>query len=69
MADVKKLTKDAEKVIDTISYIDLATVTPNGAPWSSPVWFAKDSKYNFYFYSPKYTQHAKNIRDTARDLW
>lgn len=66
MADIEKLTMDAKKVLDTIAYIDLATVTPKGDPWSSPVWFVKDDKYNLYFYSPKFTQHAENIRDNGK---
>ncbi len=66
MTDIAALTKQAKKVIDTIEYIDLATVTPDGRPWNSPLWFVKDKDYNFYFYSPKYTQHAKNIRANGK---
>jgi general stress protein 26 len=66
MDKVARYTKDAKKVIDKIEYIDLATVTSDGRPWNSPLWFARDSKYNFYFYSPKYTQHAKNVRNNGK---
>lgn len=66
MADITKLTEQAKEVIDKIVYIDLATVTSEGQPWSSPVWYVRDNKYNFYFYSPKYSQHAINIRDNGR---
>src|SRR3972149_11197691 len=66
MADIAALTKQAKQVIDTIEYIDLATVTRDGKPWSSPLWFVRDTDYNLYFYSPKYTQHAKNIRANGK---
>ena len=66
MADIVALTKQAKKVINTIEYIDLATVTPDGKPWSSPLWFVRDDSYNFFFYSPNYTQHAKNIRENGK---
>lgn len=66
MADIDALTKKSKKVIDTIEYIDLATVTEDGKPWSSPLWFVRDDKYNLYFYSPKYTQHSQNIRNNGK---
>jgi len=66
MSKVDSLTKQAKKVIDTIQYIDLATVSGDGKPWNSPLWYVRDDKYNFYFYSPKYTQHSKNIRNNGK---
>src|SRR3972149_1915816 len=66
MAEATEITKQARNIIDTIEYIDLATVTPDGKPWSSPLWFVRDNNYNFYFYSPNYTQHAKNIRENGK---
>lgn len=65
MTSIKKYTEDAKKVFDKIEYITLATVTKDGKPWNSPLWYVCDDKYNFYFYSPKYTQHAKNIRTSS----
>jgi len=66
MNKIQKYTKDAKKVIDSIQYIDLATITKNGRPWNSPLWFKRDKDYNFYFGSPKNTQHTKNIRANGR---
>jgi general stress protein 26 len=66
MDKIHKYTKDAKRVIDSIEYIDLATVTSGGKPWSSPLWFVRDNNYNFYFYSPNYTQHTKNIRENGK---
>jgi hypothetical protein len=66
MTEVTQLIKKAKEIVDKIEYIDLATVTKSGEPWCSPVWFVKDDQYNFYFYSPKKSQHAENIRDNGR---
>jgi hypothetical protein len=66
MANVTELTRKAKEVIDSIEYIDLATITKDGEPWSSPLWFVRDDQYNFYFYSPKKSQHSINIRDNGR---
>ena len=30
-------------------------------PWNSPVFYAVDENYTFYWYSRKTTQHSKNI--------
>jgi nitroimidazol reductase NimA-like FMN-containing flavoprotein (pyridoxamine 5'-phosphate oxidase superfamily) len=39
----------------------LATVSPEGQPWSTPVFFAYDASYNFYWYSRNDTRHSENI--------
>lgn len=51
----------ARALIDTILYINLATVTPEGKPWNSPVYTAYDNEYNFYWASWVENQHSKNI--------
>jgi nitroimidazol reductase NimA-like FMN-containing flavoprotein (pyridoxamine 5'-phosphate oxidase superfamily) len=66
MADAAQLSQKAKAIIDAIEYIDLATVTPDGHPWSSPLWYVRDDEYNFYFYSPKTSQHSQNIRTNGR---
>ncbi|MBI2888685.1 MAG: pyridoxamine 5'-phosphate oxidase family protein [Candidatus Liptonbacteria bacterium] len=55
-------TKRAKEIIEKILYITIASVTPDGKPWSSPVYSAYDKKnYTFYWVSPVTTQHTKNI--------
>ena len=66
MTSVAKYTKDAKAVIDKIRYITLATVSEEGIPWNSPVWYKRDKDYNFYSYSPKNTQHSQNIRANGK---
>ena len=51
----------AKEIIEKIRYITLATVTPDGEPWNSPVFSAHDEQYNFYWASWKENQHSKNI--------
>ncbi len=55
------LSKRAREIIQKIKYITIATVSPEGQPWNSPVYSAFDENYNFYFVSWKENQHSKNI--------
>lgn len=57
------LNKLAKKIIEKILYITIASVTPEGLPWNSPVYLAYDKNYNFYWASWKDNQHSKNIRN------
>jgi nitroimidazol reductase NimA-like FMN-containing flavoprotein (pyridoxamine 5'-phosphate oxidase superfamily) len=53
----------AKRIIERILYITVATITPDGKPWSSPLYSAFDKKYNFYWASDRNGQHSKNIRN------
>mgnify|MGYP003553380249 CR=1 FL=1 len=55
------LQKKAKKIISDIIYINIATVSPEGKPWNSPVYSAFDENYNFYWASWKENEHSKNI--------
>ncbi|MBI2641825.1 pyridoxamine 5'-phosphate oxidase family protein [Candidatus Roizmanbacteria bacterium] len=55
------LTYLAKKIIQKISYITIATVTPEGLPWNSPVHTSFDEHYNFYWASWIENIHSKNI--------
>lgn len=57
------LIREAAKVIKNILYINIASITPSGKPWNSPVYFAFDNKLNYYWVSWKLNQHSKNIRN------
>lgn len=58
--------KRAREIINTIHYLTLASVTPEGIPWNSPLAYSVDNNFNFYFGSPKHTQHTQNIRDNGK---
>lgn len=53
----------AAQIIKKIEYINIASITPEGMPWNSPVYTAFDKKLNFYWFSWKKNQHSINIRN------
>jgi len=55
-------TKRAAEILQTIKYATLATVTPDGKPWNSPVAHEYDDRLNIYWFSDKEGQHSKNVR-------
>jgi uncharacterized protein YhbP (UPF0306 family) len=60
----EELAKRAKEIIEKIIYITLASVTPKGKPWNSPLYSAYDKDtYAFYWVSPRATQHSNNIAE------
>jgi general stress protein 26 len=57
-----KFTEKAKKILAQIQYATIATVTPDGNPWNSPVAHELDDEYNIYWFSDKENQHSKNVR-------
>ncbi len=51
----------AQKMIKDNVYMTIATATKSGKPWISPVFFAYDSKYNFFWGSAKNSLHSRLI--------
>ncbi len=58
----QNLNQLAREIIEKILYITIATVTPEGKPWNSPVYSAYDPDYNFFWASWKDNQHSQNIK-------
>jgi nitroimidazol reductase NimA-like FMN-containing flavoprotein (pyridoxamine 5'-phosphate oxidase superfamily) len=54
------LTRKARETLARIANVALATVTPDGCPWNSPVYTAFD-KRAFYWSSQHDSVHSKNI--------
>ena len=52
----------AKAILSKIQYATLATVTPEGKPWNSPVAHEIDENYVVYWFSDKENQHSKNVR-------
>lgn len=52
----------AQDILNRIQYATVATITPDGKPWNSPVAHEIDDKRNIYWFSDKENQHSKNIR-------
>ncbi len=59
-------TERAKKILSTISYITIATVSEDGQPWNSPVAAFHDHDLNFYWASWKENQHSKNIAANSK---
>ena len=57
------LIKAATKVIKNILYINIASITPSGKPWNTPVYCAYDKDLSYYWLSWRLNQHSKNIRN------
>lgn len=51
----------AQEILSNVLYLTVATVTPDGEPWNTPVRCAFDEQYNFYWASWTENQHSKNI--------
>ena len=54
--------KRAAEILKQIQYATLATVTPEGLPWNSPVAHTLGEDLNIYWFSDKEGQHSKNVR-------
>lgn len=55
-----------KKVLDDISFGTLATATPDGQPWNSPVVMVHDSELNLYWFSDRDSQHGRNVQANPR---
>jgi nitroimidazol reductase NimA-like FMN-containing flavoprotein (pyridoxamine 5'-phosphate oxidase superfamily) len=58
---MKDLSKKAKEIIEKIEYITIASITPKGKPWNSPVFGAYDKDFNFYFGTHRGSQKSKNL--------
>lgn len=48
-------------IIRTMPYMTIATVTPAGAPWNTPVYCAYDRALRFFWTSAPTSQHSRNL--------
>lgn len=51
----------ARDIIDNNLYMTLATTTPDGMPWATPVFFSAAGYRDFYWISAHEAQHSRNI--------
>lgn len=58
-----KNTKTAIKIIRKIEYMNIASITPGGMPWNTPVYCGYDGDLNFYWFSWRKNQHSVNVRN------
>jgi hypothetical protein len=60
------LEQKAKQVIENIQYVTIASITPEGLPWNTPVFSAFDNQFNFFWNSWKENQHSLNIANEPR---
>lgn len=51
----------AEELLATNRYLTLGTVTPDGRPWTSPVYFAADGLTSYYWCSAADSTRSANL--------
>lgn len=56
------LTQLAREIIESNQYMTVGTVDSDGGPWVSPVVYAYDGEWNFYFVSIPDSKHCINIK-------
>jgi nitroimidazol reductase NimA-like FMN-containing flavoprotein (pyridoxamine 5'-phosphate oxidase superfamily) len=50
-----------EEILDSENYLCLATSTPLGQPWATPLCFVRGDNNNLYFVSQNESLHALHI--------
>ena len=55
----------AREFCDSVSTLTLAT-SDGDSPWAATVFFAADSKFNFYFVSDHRTRHGRDMAATGK---
>jgi nitroimidazol reductase NimA-like FMN-containing flavoprotein (pyridoxamine 5'-phosphate oxidase superfamily) len=56
----------AKQIIADNIYMTIATASLDGKPWISPVFFAYDKYYNFFWVSNKNSLHSNFIRNNPK---
>lgn len=51
----------ARHILDTGSFMTLATADAAGLPWASPVWFAQENYRELYWVSDPDSRHSRNL--------
>jgi nitroimidazol reductase NimA-like FMN-containing flavoprotein (pyridoxamine 5'-phosphate oxidase superfamily) len=51
----------ARAILDTSSFVTLATADADGVPWACPVWFATEDYRHLYWVSAPDTRHSRNL--------
>lgn len=53
----------ARRLLDSISYVVLATADAHGVPWATPVWFAHENHQELFWVSAADARHSQNIAE------
>jgi hypothetical protein len=63
MTSQRDLVSIARTVIDTNSYMTLATADRAGLPWPSPVWYTHSGYREFFWVSSPAARHSRNLAE------
>jgi len=58
----------AREIIAHVPYMTVASVSAEGGPWNTPVFFGFDDAYNLYWASWVGSRHSRNIAANPRVL-
>jgi nitroimidazol reductase NimA-like FMN-containing flavoprotein (pyridoxamine 5'-phosphate oxidase superfamily) len=61
MSETPDLRAVARSILDSNTYMTLATADEAGRPWASPVWYAHRDYRDFYWVSSPDATHSRNI--------
>jgi len=53
----------ARKIISDNLYMTISVASKQGDPWIANIYYAIDSNYNFYWYSPTNSLHSTLVRE------
>jgi Pyridoxamine 5'-phosphate oxidase len=60
-----KLSTQAVQILENTLYCTLATCSPAGMPWATPLFFIWDSQWHLYWSSAIASQHSQNLLANA----
>lgn len=55
----------ARKIINKNLYMTISVSSKHGEPWIANIYYAIDSRFNIYWYSPTNSLHSKLIRENS----
>lgn len=58
--------EQTRQILESTRYATISTVDEDGLPWAAPVWYVLDEQNNIYWWSPKDSQHSKNIANNSK---
>jgi len=58
--------KSAKQILDKVRYCTIATVSNDGQPWNTPVFYVYDEDMNIYWWSSQKSVHSQNIANNSK---
>lgn len=60
------LLEHAQSLLVANAYLTLGTVGPDGRPWTTPVYFAASTTWDFYWMSSRESRHSRHLDTNPR---